>query len=328
MKRICILLVLVIILGMAGCCYAPGNEQAPFIEKWLNLPTLPMEEYEPASIQATTPGETVGPVSSDGTAIEAPVVNLDGMPDRTEADFVKVTDYIPDAVVDLKYATANNFTGAAVYDFTDVYLRYSTVLKLMKVQDELRQQGYLLKIWDGFRPIDAQRKLWEAKPDPNYVSNPDTGTNSHARGNTVDVTLVNAAGEELEMPTGFDDFTTYADRDFSDCTDTAASNAQLLQEVMEKYGFEGLQSEWWHFTESIDYEIETVFDPGEVSAWYAVCNEYINIRSAPDGGAGSIGKVKANEQFTLLGWASNNFAYIDFNGLRGYVNGDYIAKVS
>lgn len=328
MKRICLLLVLAMILGMTGCCYAPGNEQEPFIEKWLNLPTLPMGEYEPANLQTTVPGESIGTVSPDGVAIEAPVVNLDELPDRGESDFVKVADYIPDAVVDLKYATPNNFTGAVVYDFTDAYLRYSTVLKLMKVQDELRQQGYLLKIWDGFRPIEAQRKLWEAKPDPNFVSNPDTGTNSHARGNTVDVTLVNAAGEELEMPTGFDDFTAYADRDYTDCTDTAAANAQLLQDIMEKYGFEGLQSEWWHFTDSVDYEIETCFDPGEVSIWYAVCNEYINIRSAPDGGAGSIGKVKANEQFTLLGWADNNFAYIDFNGQRGYVNADYIAKAS
>lgn len=330
MKRKLILLALVFVMLLSGCCYAPGNERAPFIEKWLSLPTLPMEDYESMGAGEQNQDGTADPLDPTAVAasIEAPVVNLDELPPRSEADFVRVKDYIPDIVVDLKYATTSNFTGAVIYDFNDVYLRYSTVLKLMEVQNELRQQGCLLKIWDGYRPIEAQRKLWEAKPDPNYVSNPDTGTNSHARGNTVDVTLVNASGVELEMPTGFDDFSSYADRDYADCTDTAAANAQLLQEIMAKHGFEGLQSEWWHFTESIDYEIETVFDPGEIATWYAVCNEYINIRSAPDGGAGSIGKVKANEQFTLLGWAENNFAYIDFNGQRGYVNADYIAKVN
>lgn len=330
MKQKCLLLALVIVMVFTGCCYAPGNEHSSFIEMWLELPTLPMEEYKSLSAQVETTPDATGDGTEDSSVrkpIEAPVVDLASMPARSESDFVRVKDYIPDIVVDLKYATSNNFTGSVVYDFTDVYLRYSAVLKLMEVQEELRQQGLLLKIWDGYRPIEAQRKLWEAKPDPNYVSNPDTGTNSHSRGNTVDVTLVNAAGEELEMPTGFDDFTSFADRDYSDCTATAAENAQLLQEIMEAHGFTGLQSEWWHFTESIEYDIETCFDPGEISKWYAVCNEYINIRSIPSGSAGSIGKIKANEQFTLLGWAENNFAYIEFNGQRGYVNADYIGKV-
>lgn len=326
MKR-SILLILVFAMALSGCCYAPGNERESFIEKWMALPSLPMEDYQSDKVSGTD--ETVDPTAptvDESGAIADPEVNLDDMPHRENSDFVKVRDYIPDIVIELKYATSGNFTGAVIYDFTEVYLRYSTVLKLMEVQKELRQQGLLLKIWDGFRPLEAQEKLWAAKPDPNYVSNPWNGTNSHSRGNTLDVTLVNAEGKDLEMPTGFDDFTSYADRDYSDCTDSAAKNATLLQELMEKHGFEGLQSEWWHFTENVDYEIERVFDPGAISLWRAECNEYINLRTSPNVSASVITTIPDNDQFTVLGW-TGGFAFIDYKGQRGYVNSGYISRV-
>ncbi len=326
MKRRITALILVLVLTLSGCCYAPGNERASFIDKWLELPAMPMEDYQSGRqpVAEDTP-DTTDP-EEGSVVIEAPVVNLDEMPKRENGDFVRVRDYIPDIVVELKYATASNFTGSVVYDFTEVYLRYSTVLKLMEVQAELRQQGLKLKIWDGFRPIEAQWKLWNAKPDPNYVSNPQTGTNSHSRGNTVDLTLVDASGKEVEMPTGFDDFSAYADRDYSDCTDSAAANAKLLQDLMEKHGFEGLQSEWWHFTENTDYDIERVFDPGTVSLWRAECNEYINLRSQPNVGADVVTTIPDNDQFTVYGW-TGGFAFIDYKGIRGYVNADYISRV-
>lgn len=326
MKRRITALILIFTLVLSGCCYAPGNERASFIDQWLKLPALPMENYQsmkeyPAeeSVDPSAPEEELGQIA-------APEVNLEDMPKREPGDFVKVRDYIPDIVVDLKYATVSNFTGAVVYDFTEVYLRYSTVLKLMNVQAELREQGMKLKIWDAFRPLEAQQKLWNAKPDPNYVSHPVNGTNSHSRGNTVDVTLVDANNKELEMPTGFDDFSAYADRDYSDCTNAAAKNAELLQEIMAENGFTGLESEWWHFTENTEYEIERVFDPGAVSLWRAECNEYINLREQPNVSAGVITTIPDNDQFTLLG-STGGFAYVDYKGLRGYVNADYISRV-
>lgn len=326
MKRRITALILMIAIALSGCCYAPGNERASFIEQWMKLPTMPMEDYH--SMKEYAPDETVDPSAPTDavTGIVAPVVNLDEMPKRESGDFVKVRDYIPDVVVELKYATSNNFTGSVVYEFTEVYLRYSTVLKLMDVQAELREMGYKLKIWDGFRPLKAQEKLWNAKPDPVYVSNPWSGTNSHSRGNTVDVTLVDANNKELEMPTGFDEFSDYADRDYSDCTDTAAANAKLLQDVMERNGFTGLQTEWWHFTEETNYDIEKIFDPAAVSLWRAECNEYINLRNQPNVSAGVITTIPDNEQFTVLGWMGG-FAFIDYKGVRGYVNADYISRV-
>lgn len=326
MKRRITVMILIFAMMLSGCCYAPGNEKASFIEQWMKLPELKMEDYH--SSKETTPDETADPSAPTEafTGIVAPVVNLDEMPKREPGDFVKVLDYIPDVVVELKYATSQNFTGSVVYEFTEVYLRYSTVLKLMDVQAELREMGYKLKIWDGFRPLEAQEKLWYAKPDPNYVSNPWSGTNSHSRGNTVDLTLVDANNKELEMPTGFDEFSAYADRDYSDCTDAAATNAKLLQEVMEKHGFKGLQTEWWHFTEDQNYEIEKIFNPATISLWRAECNEFINLRNQPNVSAGVITTIPDNDQFTVLGW-TGGFAFIDYKGTRGYVNADYISRV-
>lgn len=96
-------------------------------------------------------------------------------PEPADEDFVRVGDYIPDIVVELKYATADNFTGQVIYDFSDAYLRYGTVKKLMNVQQALREQGLSLKIWDGFRPPAAQFRLWEICPDPTYVADPNNG---------------------------------------------------------------------------------------------------------------------------------------------------------
>ena len=176
-------------------------------------------------------------------------------------DFVRVLDYVPSARQQLMYATDQNFTGQRIYDFTDAYLRYGTVQKLAAVSGDLSELGLSLKIWDGFRPVSAQFRLWEACPNPAFVANPRTGFSSHSRGNTVDVTLVDAAGNELEMPTGFDDFSAKADRDYSDSTETAAAHAQLLEILMEKHGFAGYAGEWWHFTDTDDYPVEEDFSP-------------------------------------------------------------------
>lgn len=133
-----------------------------------------------------------------------------------DEELVKILDYIPDVVIDLKYATEENFTGVVIYESDEALLRYGTVKKLEKAQEELKKLGYKLCIWDAFRPKEAQFKLWEICPNPIYVANPNKGFSKHSRGNTVDITIVSLSGEKIEMPSGFDDFTKKADRDYSD----------------------------------------------------------------------------------------------------------------
>ena len=235
MKARLLPLILAIFLLFCGCEKAPVETEAPTSE------TVPTQ---------TAPPETLPP---------ATIVNT--LPVPAPEDFVRVLDYIPSARQELLYATDRNFTSQVIYDFTDAYLRYGTVKKLIAVSEDLAQLGLSLKIWDGFRPVSAQFRLWEVCPDPAFVANPQKGFSSHSRGSTVDITLVDTDGNELEMPTGFDDFSKKADRDYSDCTETAASHAELLEILMEKHGFRGYSAEWWHFSDTDEYPVEETFAP-------------------------------------------------------------------
>lgn len=321
MKRTILLMILVLSLALSGCCYAPGYEGDLIADKWYGtVPTIALGGYEPA------PENTTGETSWEGTEPLETIFLPPEMPVEENDVFVNVREYIPDIHVDLRYATLNNFVGQVIYETDDVYLRYGTVAKLMEVQQALRLEGLSLKIWDAFRPASAQYKLWTAKPDPEFVANPQTGYSNHTRGNAVDLTLVDKNGQELEMPSAFDDFSGLADRDYSDCTAAAAENATKLESLMEEHGFSGYESEWWHFNDTDTYPVDNHFDPSAISTWYADCNEYINIRSEPDVKSTSIGKIEKGEQMTLLGW-SGKMAYVRFEGIVGFVNGDYINRV-
>jgi len=299
---------------LAGCF----QESIPPETQTTAVPTV---ETEPHFTKLPTAETEAGTMTTEPTEPASRAGLLDHLSD---ADFVAVKELIPDVAVELKNTTEDNFTGSVIYEFEEAYLRFGTAKKLEKVQMELRGLGLGLKIWDAFRPVDAQWKLWEAYPDPKFVSHPVTGGRSHCRGNTVDVTLVDAYGQELEMPSSFDDFSDMADRDFSDCTDKAAVNAGILQHIMEKHGFTTIQSEWWHFVDETDYAVDEKFVPAEYGLWYAVCEEYINLREAPDVDAASVLRIPVNEAFYVLGWY-DRFALVEYQEQRGYVNRDYIS---
>lgn len=278
----------------------------------------------PAEV-STAPPETQPPATEPPQTETTPPQML-VQPEPEDADFVKVKRYIPDIVVDLRYATQNNFTKQQIYQFSDVWLRYGTVKKLILVQEEIRQSGLYLKIWDGFRPPSAQFQLWDVCPDPTYVANPNNGFSSHSRGNTVDLTLVYADGAAVVMPTDFDDFSSLADRNYSDCSTEAEENALLLEEVMIKYGFKPYSGEWWHFTDSQSYPVDKDFEPTEASLYYAHCSEYISLRAQPDTTSEVITKILAGEQFRVVA-THGDFALVEYRHLSGYVLRSYIQPV-
>lgn len=241
----------------------------------------------------------------------------------SDSSFVRVKDYIPDIVVELRYATTDNFTGKTIYSFSDAYLRYGTVKKLAAAQELLKEKGLSLKIWDAFRPTDAQFTLWDICPDATYVSNPNKGYSSHSRGNTVDITLVDSDGMPVEMPSDFDDFSARADRDYSDCTAVAAANATLLEQVMENCGLKGYSAEWWHYTDTTSYDVNTCFDPSVISTWYPNCESHIGMLESPSYDGKLLTKIYKGEAITLLGW-DRLFAFVDYQGQQGYVVPAYI----
>lgn len=212
-----------------------------------NVTTDDVSEKETANIQETAAQEV--------TAQEIITQEITTEKEPENDEYVLVKKYIPDIYVELMYATDNNFTGVRIYDFTDAYLRYGTVKKLANVQKELKEQGYSLKIWDAYRPFEAQQKLWEVYPDPNYVANPANGMKKHNLGGTVDITMVAADGSIIPMPTEFDDFSLKADRNYSDIdNEEAVNNVMILQNAMENNGFTGYQGEWWDYSDTVEYE--------------------------------------------------------------------------
>lgn len=152
-------------------------------------------------------------------------------------------------VIDLRYATVDNFTGRQVYPHAVCLLRAPTAAKLAAANAELKTYGYRIKIWDAYRPPDVQRAFWQLVPDERYVAHPDKGSR-HTRGGAVDVTLVDASGTELVMPSAFDDFSPRASRHSQAMSAEAARNLAILTQVMLRHGFTAIDSEWWHFEDN------------------------------------------------------------------------------
>ncbi|NAS30127.1 peptidase M15 [Flavobacteriaceae bacterium R38] len=166
--------------------------------------------------------------------------------DLADTTFIRLKDFNTDFVYDLKYATVDNFLKKVIYDCAECYTRVKTAKALIKANTELISKGYHIKFFDCYRPLDAQKKLWEILPNPQYVANPKKGS-IHNRGGAVDITLVDQEGNELDMGTPFDFFGRKAYHDYFEHSDTVLANRKLLKETMEKYGFRSVRSEWWHY---------------------------------------------------------------------------------
>jgi zinc D-Ala-D-Ala dipeptidase len=162
------------------------------------------------------------------------------------AELVDLEKFIPGIVLDIRYATTNNFTGQKLYPVARCCLRREPAENLKAVEEELRGMGLALKVFDGYRPLSVQKKMWAVFPHPGFVADPAKGSR-HNRGAAVDLTLIKLDGTELPMPTPFDDFTPKAHRDYMDLPPEVIHNRELLQRVMEEHHFRGLDTEWWHF---------------------------------------------------------------------------------
>lgn len=154
----------------------------------------------------------------------------------------------PKILVDIRYATSNNFLGFQIYSLPLCYVHKDLAKAVNSVQHELEKIGLGLKVYDGFRPISVQQIMWENIQDPRYVSNPSEYMGSHLRGAAVDVTLVDKHGEELEMPSGFDEFTERAHLEYMQGSKSALENREILQTAMKKQGLLPIDTEWWHFS--------------------------------------------------------------------------------
>lgn len=164
-----------------------------------------------------------------------------------DKQLVDLEKYIPGIVLDIKYATPDNFTKQTLYSQPKAFARLPVAESLRKIQAELGKKGLGLKIFDTYRPYRYTVFMWNLIQNPMYVASPKSGSR-HNRGCAVDLTLIElATGKELEMPTPYDDFTVKAHHTHWNLPKKAIENRSLLKTVMEKYGFTSMQSEWWHY---------------------------------------------------------------------------------
>jgi len=160
--------------------------------------------------------------------------------------FIEVTKLNPNIILDIRYATKNNFLKKIVYPEARCFMRYKAAIKLDSIQKELETIGLGLKIFDGYRPLSVQKKMWIVFPNNRYVANPKKGSR-HNRGAAVDLTLVDSLGNDLKMPTGYDSFSEKAHHTYISKSKDVMKNRWVLKTIMEKYGFQSLKTEWWHY---------------------------------------------------------------------------------
>ena len=161
---------------------------------------------------------------------------------------VELKTIVPNIQYDLRYATINNFMHQQLYKNSgNTFLRLVVARALARAQQELNEKNLSLKIWDAYRPYSVTEKMWELIQDERYVADPKKGS-GHNRGIAVDLTIIDRkTGQELNMGTGFDNFTDTAHRDFKNLPVEILKNRSLLRTTLEKYGFVALETEWWHF---------------------------------------------------------------------------------
>lgn len=164
-----------------------------------------------------------------------------------DMELLDLEEYINGVLLDIRYATPDNFTGEVIYSKPKAYLRKPVAEALKMVQDSLAHHGLGLLVYDAYRPYAATVRFFEVYPDPDFVADPRFGSR-HNRGCAVDVTLVDLiTGLEIPMPTDYDEFTERAHPEYNNFPDEVIANRTFLFNVMAYHGFTHYPTEWWHF---------------------------------------------------------------------------------
>lgn len=160
---------------------------------------------------------------------------------------VEIKKEIPSVVLEVRYATTNNFMQEVMYKQARAFARKPVVAQLKLIQAELKKHGYGLKIYDGYRPYDVTLAFYEKATNKKFVANPAKGS-KHNRGCAIDLSIIDLkTGKDVPMPTPYDSFEDAAAANYSNLPAHIIKNRDFLIEVMEKHGFKVLAHEWWHF---------------------------------------------------------------------------------
>ncbi|HEA30962.1 MAG TPA: peptidase M15 [Leeuwenhoekiella sp.] len=173
-------------------------------------------------------------------------------------DLIKLDTINDGFAYDIRYAGTNNFLKEAFYDCAACYLRPEVADALKEANHFFCELGYKILLYDCYRPVSAQKKMWAAYPNPQYVANPYASGSIHNRGAAVDISLVTLTGEPVNMGTDHDFFGREAHIDYKDLPEKVLKNRALLQKGMRIFGFETIRTEWWHFNFKKNYEYKII----------------------------------------------------------------------
>ena len=195
--------------------------------------------------EVQTPPSTEQSIEHDTTPTEP--VPKEILPPAAPEGWTNLQLLIPDAVFDIRYATENNFVGEQLYPCPTCWLRPAAAEAALTVANALREKGYRMILFDCYRPVPIQERLWAIKPDATYVTPPSRGS-MHNRGLAVDIGLADREGLELNMGTPFDYFGRPAHHDFTGHPKEIQDRRDLLKETMMSAGFGPIRTEWWHYS--------------------------------------------------------------------------------
>lgn len=177
---------------------------------------------------------------------------------KEKGNLVKLVEVDNEFIICLKYATSDNFTGQKIYNSDECWIDRHTAEILIKAKNIFKTAGYRVKVWDAYRPISVQAKFWEIMPNNDFVARPPDMSKikdfkpSHMNGLCVDITLTDLEGNDITMPSEFDDMTERASLKCEKTSEEGRQNAVYMKEVMESVGFLSYENEWWHF-----YDVST-----------------------------------------------------------------------
>lgn len=205
----------------------------------------------------TSPTKTIDPSNPSQTNSETKIKQK--IPSQINNDLVDLKTISPQIRQDIRYATANNFMKRTLYPVSRCLLHDKVAQKLKQVQIELEKDNLGLQVFDCYRPLSIQKQMWKILPDSNFVANPVQGSR-HNRASAVDLTLVDLnTGREKEMPSDYDEFSKKAHVNYASASKEAKKNRKRLRLIMEKNGFKGIPTEWWHY-DSIEWKKYPLLD--------------------------------------------------------------------
>lgn len=215
--------------------------------------TITTKDTSNKPLSGTSPtSQPSAPLLKEDTLPENPEqpnrISTDSLRSLPDSAFVRLLAVDTSFVLDMKYATEDNFLKTKVYSCDQCFLRKKIVEALLKAQAIFKQEGYGIKLYDCYRPLDVQKKMWAIMPDDRYVGNPYGNGSVHNKGAAVDITLVDSLGNELDMGTPFDYFGREAHHAYRNLPEQVLANRRLLKRVMEEVGFQSITSEWWHYS--------------------------------------------------------------------------------